>query len=128
MTTSTTEMLAVGFWVPILHARSRGMTPSLDPSALPARDFPRDNSPRHPPLPKIEFPKFDGDNPRLWRDRYEMFFEVYSVGNTLKTRFAALNFSGPAAIWLQTFERKGRVLDWEEFCAAVFAHFDKDQY
>ena len=54
-----------------------------------------------------------------------MFFEVYSVGNTLK---AALNFSGPAATWLQTFERKGRVLDWEEFCAAVFAHFDKDQY
>jgi len=50
------------------------------------------------------------------------------VGENLKTRFAALNFDGPAATWLQTFERKGRVLDWEEFCAAVFARFDKDQY
>ena len=50
------------------------------------------------------------------------------MGENLKTRFAALNFDGPAATWLQTFERKGRVLDWEEFCAAVFARFDKDQY
>jgi len=33
-----------------------------------------DFSPRAPPLPKLEFPKFDGDNPRLWRDRCEMFF------------------------------------------------------
>ena len=105
-----------------------GMHSDSEPSAPLGRDFSRDTSPRHPHLPKLEFPKFDGDNHRLWRDRCEMFFEVYSVGNALKTRFAALNFDGPAATWLQTLERKGRVLDWDEFCAVVFARFDKDQY
>nr|TKW20553.1 hypothetical protein SEVIR_4G096201v2 [Setaria viridis] len=83
---------------------------------------------RNAPLPKLEFPSFHGENPRLWRDRCEMYFEVYAVSPHLKTRFAALNFKGNAAAWLRTFERRGRVLDWEVFCAAVLDHFDRDQY
>lgn len=73
------------------------------------------------------FPKFDGDNPRLWRDCCEMYFEVYVVHPSLKTRFAALNFSGQAAIWLQTIERRGRIVEWYQLCELVFAKFDKDQ-
>jgi len=57
-----------------------------------------------------------------------MFFEVYSVGEQLKTRFAALNFSGAAASWLQTAERRGRELNWDKFCHVVFDHFDRNQY
>jgi hypothetical protein len=34
---------------------------------------------RSPPFLKIEFPKFDGDFPRLCRDQCEVFFEVYAV-------------------------------------------------
>lgn len=80
-------------------------------------------------LPKLQFPLFDGDNPRLWRDRCEMYFKVYAVSPHLKTRFAAqLNFKGTAVVWLQTFERRGRMLDWETFCDAVFDRFDRDQY
>ncbi|WVZ96404.1 hypothetical protein U9M48_042044, partial [Paspalum notatum var. saurae] len=79
-------------------------------------------------LPKMEFPKFDGDNPRLWWDRCEMYFEVYAVADSLKTRFAALNFSGAAATWLQTVEHKGRVHDWDLLCKLVFSRFDRDQY
>jgi len=56
-----------------------------------------------------------------------MFFEVYSVGEHLKARFAALNFSGAAASWLQTAERRGRESDWDRFCQAVFDRFDRDQ-
>lgn len=51
-----------------------------------------------PPFPKLEFPKFDGSNPRLWRDQCLMYFEVYGVHDSLKTRFAALNFQGAAAL------------------------------
>ena len=28
--------------------------------------------------PKLEFPKFDGQNSRLWKDRCELYFEVYT--------------------------------------------------
>jgi hypothetical protein len=80
------------------------------------------------PFPKIEFPKFDGDNPRLWKDRCVMYFELYAVHESLKTHFTALNFTGAAAIWLQTVQKQGRVTDWDSLCALVFAKFDKDQY
>ena len=82
---------------------------------------------RAPHMPKLEFPKFDGDNPRLWRDHCNMYFEVFSMSPELKTRFAALNFKGAAASWLQTFERRGRVAYWDTFCSTVFDRFDKDQ-
>lgn len=83
--------------------------------------------PRSSPVPKIEFPKFDGDSPRLWRDHCEMYFEVYAVIPTLKTRFAALNFQGVAKTWLQMVQRRGRINNWEQFCTLVFDRFDKDQ-
>lgn len=46
------------------------------------------------PLPKLDFPKFDGDNPCLWKDQCEQYFEVYAINDILKPRFAALNFVG----------------------------------
>lgn len=83
---------------------------------------------RHAPYSKIEFPKFDGVNPRLWCDRYESYFDVYAVNPALKTRFAILNFEGAAAIWLQSVERRGCILNWSRLCEVVFVKYDKDQY
>jgi hypothetical protein len=88
----------------------------------------RDSTVHTVPIPKLEFPKFDGENPCLWHDRCENYFEVYSVSDGLKTRFAALNFMGAAALWLQTKERMGRISDWEQMYKAVFDQFDRDQY
>jgi hypothetical protein len=31
------------------------------------------------PAPKIEFPKFDGENPKLWQQQCETYFEVFPV-------------------------------------------------
>lgn len=80
------------------------------------------------PFVKLEFPKFDGGNPRLWCDRCEMYFEVYSMHASLKTRFVALNFEGAPAIWLQVIERHGRITNWQHLWELVFVKFDKDQY
>ncbi|XP_066361406.1 uncharacterized protein [Miscanthus floridulus] len=80
------------------------------------------------PTPKMDFPKFSGDNPRLWRDQCIMYFEVNGIPPVLMTRFATLSFQGSAATWLQTVERRGRVTDWDKLCELVFAKFDKDQY
>ena len=99
-----------------------------DPSSSHFHDGARKISPRAPHLPKQHSPLFDGDNPRLWRDRCDMYFEVFSASPSLKTRFAVLNFKGAAASWLQTVERCGRITDWDDFCSAVFERFDWDQY
>jgi hypothetical protein len=76
----------------------------------------------------MEFPKFDGDNPRLWRDRCVLYFEVYGTHPMMRTRFTALNFQGSAATWLQTVERQGRITDWDRLCELVFNKYDRDQY
>jgi hypothetical protein len=74
----------------------------------------------------LEFPKFDGDFPRAWRDECEIFFELYDVHPSLKTRFVALNFRDIAKTWLQTVQRKGQVVDWVRLCELVMNPFDKN--
>jgi hypothetical protein len=74
------------------------------PPPRPGNGTPHDSAPHiqllqdsphhHPPFPKIEFPKFDGANPRLWRDLCECYFEVYAVHTAMKTRFATLTSRG----------------------------------
>jgi hypothetical protein len=53
---------------------------------------------------------------------------VYDVHPSLKTRFTALNFTGAAALWLQTMERRERIAYWDRLCQLVFEKFDRDQY
>jgi hypothetical protein len=74
----------------------------------------------------MDFPSFDGMNPRLWKDRCEAYFEIFAVSDALKPRFVALNFSGIAVAWLQTMELKGRLTSWATLHKAVCNRFDKD--
>jgi hypothetical protein len=53
-------------------------------------------------MPNMDFPKFDGVNPCLWKEQCEIYFEIYDVSDAMKPWFATLNFVGSAAIWLQT--------------------------
>jgi len=48
----------------------------------------------------MDFPKFDSDNLRLWREQCEIYFEIYGVSEMMKMRFATLNFVGTTAMWL----------------------------
>lgn len=82
----------------------------------------------HLGFPNLSSQSFDGDNPRLWHDCCNMYFEVYAVSASLKTRFAALNFKSAASAWLQIFGHHGRVLDCDSLCTAVFERLEMNQY
>jgi hypothetical protein len=45
-----------------------------------------------------------------------MFFEMYDVHPSLKTRFVALNFKDLVAAWLQMVQCKGKITDWGQLC------------
>jgi hypothetical protein len=79
------------------------------------------------PALKIEFPKFDGENPKLWQQQCETYFEVFRVQPCLRTRYAALGFQGNAALWFQGVEAKGRVEDWGVMCSMVHDYFGKNK-
>lgn len=79
-------------------------------------------------LPKMHFPKFDGDNPKLWIHRSEDYFDVYSVDHSLWVRVASTHFVDAAACWLQSVEGRIRTLTWPEFCKLLLEHFGRDQH
>lgn len=51
-------------------------------------------SSRSPPLPKMKFPKFDGENPRLWHGQCEIYFKVYFGESPLEDPVCGVEFHG----------------------------------
>jgi hypothetical protein len=51
-------------------------------------------------LPKMNFPRFDGDHPKLWQSRCKNYFDMYSVDPCMWVRVASMHFDGPAMRWL----------------------------
>jgi len=53
-------------------------------------------------IPKMNFPKFDGENPRLWITWCEDYFDLYTVEPAVWIKCATMDFvnSSPAARWL----------------------------
>lgn len=78
--------------------------------------------------PKMDFPRFDGENPKVWEQECEMYFEIYQVQDSFRTRYAALNFRGTAALWLPNVQAQRRIEDWGEMCRLVHANFGKNRY
>lgn len=78
--------------------------------------------------PKIDFPKFEGENPKLWQQECETYFELCQILHALRTRYASLNFKGTAALWLRNVESKGKLEEWGEMCRMVHEKFGKNKY
>lgn len=76
----------------------------------------------------MDFPKLDGDNPKVWQDECETHFEIYPVAPGLRTHFAALNFRGTAALWWHNVQAKDHVEHWEDMCHRVHEKFGKNKY
>jgi hypothetical protein len=82
--------------------------------------------PRTYKLPKIDFPKFDGDHPQVWREKCEKYFTMYSVPTHVWVPFASINFRGTAELWLQAYEAQHTIGSWAELCVAVEQKFGRD--
>jgi hypothetical protein len=79
-------------------------------------------------LPKMNFPKFDGDNPKLWKSHCEDYFEMYGVDPLVWVKVSSMHFEGTAARWLQSIDHKVRHASWSELCSWIHERFGKDQH
>ncbi|RLM85825.1 uncharacterized protein C2845_PM04G10910 [Panicum miliaceum] len=57
-------------------------------------------------LPKVPFPIFDGENPKLWISRCEKYFVIYHVDPSMWVKVSVMKFSGAAARWFQAVEKR----------------------
>jgi hypothetical protein len=65
----------------------------------PEHTLPIPTYPIHKHLPKLDFPKLNGENPKIWAKKCEVYFDVFSIPASLSTRYATLNFTDRAALW-----------------------------
>lgn len=79
-------------------------------------------------LPKLDFPKFDGSNPRLWVKQCETFFDVYAIAPRLWVRYASMNLIGSAALWFQTLQGNSTEITWDAFVLSATNRFDRDEH
>jgi hypothetical protein len=79
-------------------------------------------------IPPFEFPKFDGNNPKLWIRNSETFFDLYSVPEHRWVKLATMNFTGSASLWVQTIPAFARDLSWKELGVAICSKFDRDEH
>lgn len=76
------------------------------------------------PIPKIEFPKFTGVDPKSWVLRAEQYFEFIPMDDHRKVKLAGLQFEGRASVWFRYYQ-VGRVMNtWKVFQADVIARFE----
>ncbi|CAA0822266.1 Unknown protein, partial [Striga hermonthica] len=78
------------------------------------------------PAPKIEFPRFDGSNPRAWILKCSGYFKlVPNISKTQKVILASMHLEGKAALWFQNLSAKQPELNWSQFVEIVSARFEE---
>lgn len=77
-----------------------------------------------PWLPKLDFPKFDGTNVRIWLDKCQSFFNLYQISHGFKVQAAAIHMTDNATHWYQAFKLLNPYHDWDMFRPSVLGEFE----
>jgi hypothetical protein len=79
-------------------------------------------------LPKMSFPIFTCENPKIWKDKCLDYFSIFNLPERLWVQYASVNFDGPTAKWLQVYKLKTGLSDWPSFTIAVESQFGSYDY
>lgn len=79
-------------------------------------------------LPQLNFPVFEGENPKLWIRLSQDYFDMYSVDPSLWIKVATMHLKGPAARWFSSRAEQCRASTWPVFCQSLLDRFGKDEH
>jgi hypothetical protein len=79
-------------------------------------------------MPKVFCPKFNGDNPAIWRDKCLDYFMLVDLEPKHRVRMTVVHFEEPASQWLQVYRKRNRTPTWAQFVKALEEKFGKDDY
>ena len=72
---------------------------------------------------KLEFPRFQGEDPTYWIYKTNQFFSYHSTPEHQKIIMASYHLDGEALIWFQDAKQVGGFASWEVFIRALQTHF-----
>ncbi|KAF8392867.1 hypothetical protein HHK36_021106 [Tetracentron sinense] len=77
---------------------------------------------------RVDFPRFNGDNPRGWVYRCDRFFSYNNVAEADKVYVASLHLEGKVLDWFEGYETAKEVITWQSFAADVIKRFGPNTY
>ncbi len=83
----------------------------------------RSSGSHHVPFPKLEFPIFVGEEPRVWVENCEQYFEVYQIPQHQWMGIATMHMTGRARTWKQSYLIQKQLVSWDEFVEALCRRF-----
>lgn len=105
---------AVGERFPLRPPPGNGTLEHLDLSTHMIESV-KHHSNYHPhinPL-KLDFPPFDGENPKAWQLKCENYFRICSIRLEFHISMATMHFVGGALMWLHATKAHARFEEWE---------------
>lgn len=75
-------------------------------------------------MPRMEFPRFNGEGVRMWIDNCEAYFLLYNIPANFRIMSASLHLMDNAADWYQSVKFTDVCTSWDTFCAAALDEFD----
>lgn len=87
----------------------------------------KDSLPRQT-MPKMQFPTFDGTNPKIWKDKCKAYFDLYQLPEGMWITVATLHFEGNAAKWFLAYKQNHTFRNWTAFCSVVEEEFGADDF
>jgi hypothetical protein len=82
----------------------------------------------HGVLPKMSFPKFNGENLRIWIDKCGDYFRIFNIPECMWTMATSLHMEENVDKWLQVYKMKRGLRDWPTFVDAVEETFGTYNY
>lgn len=77
-------------------------------------------------MPRVDFPKFDGTNPRDWMLKCNNYFKIIpNIPYSKRVTLASMQFEGKAAQWYQNIAQKNLEFTWDQFLQLISAQFDE---
>ncbi|KAK1607032.1 hypothetical protein QYE76_030705 [Lolium multiflorum] len=77
---------------------------------------------------KMSFPRFDGENPKIWKDKCLDYFRLFNVNPALWLVSSTLHMEGNAALWLKAYRLRHEISTWPALMSAVLEKFGADDY
>lgn len=79
-------------------------------------------------MPKMNFPRFDGLDARIWLDKCFEYFTMFEIPVSLRVLAASLHMVGPAAHWYLSYKHTVGFQSWDKFAHAVEKEFEVDTH
>ncbi len=109
------------------ESKGKGILPIPPREMDPREEGKRNRGTTHAyiPYPKLEFPTFGGEDPRVWIENCEQYFEVYQIPHQQWLNIATMHMIGRARTWKQSYFVHKNEVGWAEFVASLYRRFTR---